>query len=106
VPRHEDLSAEREDAVARAQPVADGPVPHDGRSLDEEDVAREDAARVRDVGDGVARRVRGADFDEVHDTVADVDVERAFEGLRRKALFDVLEVGAARHLRGARWSGR
>ena len=55
---------ELEDPIAGGEPVRDRPRPHDRRALDEQDVAGEDDAVVRHVGDHVARGVRRPDLEQ------------------------------------------
>ena len=83
--------AEGEDPVARAEPVGERAGPDDRCGADEQDVAGEHDARVRDVDDRVAVGVRGSDLDQVDGPVADREVEPALERRAGRAQLDALE---------------
>ena len=106
VARHDGVDVEIEDAIARADPVADRTVPGDRVAADEQDVAREDDPVGRDVHDRVAARVGGADLDEVHVLVSDPERQAARRTSSWESQFDALEVEGAElvddELRGRR----
>ena len=75
-------------AFAGAYPIFDRTGPHDGRALDEEDVARKHSAIFNGMNEHVAAGMRGADFDEFQMFVTDLKIEMSFKGARNRGQLD------------------
>ena len=95
VPGHDHLDVHPQHQVAGGDPVGQRARPHDRLAADEQDVAREHGAGVRDDGDQVALGVRRADLDQLDLPPADLQPEPAVERAGRRRQLDAVEVELA-----------
>src|SRR5271156_6300393 len=90
--RDDGLEVEVDHQLAGLDPIADRASPDNRMTLDEENIAGEDHAVLRDVGEHVATRMGRADFAQADRFVADAAFERTLEGESRHRDVDAAKV--------------